>query len=84
MRILKPISLLRSIAIAACLAAAVVYSSFAPQPVFACGEAGCCGCDNGQYSHGACQGTAQCMCMTEPSCSCWWVQPSPLCQPIID
>lgn len=82
MLILKSISRLRVIAIAACLSAAVVYSSFAPKIVYACEGGDCCVCyDGGQaYSNGACKGNRECVCNTQPTCSCSWIQ-SAGCQP---
>lgn len=84
MLILKSISRIRVIAVAACLSAAVVYSSFTPKTAYACEEGGCCVCysEGKEYSNGDCKGGRECVCNTVPSCSCSWIQSG--CQPTND
>jgi len=85
MLMLKQISRLRFIAVAACLSAVVVYSSFAPQAAYACEEEGCCVCYSGgvSYSAGDCLNKKECVCNTQPSCSCSWIA-SAGCEPLND
>jgi len=83
MPLLKSISYLRLIAVAACLSAVVAYSTYTPKVVYACAEGGCCACvSNGvEYSGGDCKGKAECVCMyqNQQCVGCQWVQNSANC-----
>lgn len=87
MRLRKQFSVVRLIAIAACLSAVAVYWSADPIPVYAClGD--CCVCTSAgvDYSDGDCKGKAECRCTYENQvCTgCSWLQNSVNCIPAGD